>query len=471
MSPVAVRPAVNLIQVLQNAGFRGPALQKAWAIAMRESGGNPRAFNGNASTGDKSYGLFQINMLGALGPARLREYGLPNEQALLNPEVNARVAYKMSKGGTDFGAWGIGPNAYAGAPSAAHQRYLQLLNQFPGTGGTGGSMGQAGQQAQALANRMAGPNIRAILGARGQYDNQVAQGEANARGFALAVAKLLKGIGPEVRRGYSNAADTTASFAKGFSDAEQHRAANENASLGSFLQKAGVPPEVAAKALAHTGGTADVLYGTSGYGPAAALQHEGAAFGAAADQLPQEALSLGNETAMKLAGDQATQDQKYAQMVAGERGKASDRALSILSGMGLNAVGGPKPGYYVDKKGNVLPDGYIWRGGHPVRSSSAQAKSLAQTLAPEQPKINEAAAKFMAAPGIPYPQYAGKNAYGKASKTLFTEYRYLLRGVPRGRQSAAKKLLNNMIRDALVSVGIKPPKALKEAPGHGAGER
>jgi cell wall-associated NlpC family hydrolase len=134
------RPAVGLIQTLQNAGFSGPALQQAWAIASRESGGNPNAFNGNASTGDKSYGLFQINMLGGLGPARMRQYGLKNEQDLFNPVVNARVAYAMSKGGKDFGAWGIGPNAYKGAPPAALKRYQQLLGQFPG-GASGGASG------------------------------------------------------------------------------------------------------------------------------------------------------------------------------------------------------------------------------------------------------------------------------------------------------------------------------------------
>jgi cell wall-associated NlpC family hydrolase len=79
---------------------------------MRESGGRPDAFNGNVGTGDRSYGLFQINMLGNLGPARLKQYGLANNEALLDPATNARVAYQMSKGGTDFGAWGVGPNAY-----------------------------------------------------------------------------------------------------------------------------------------------------------------------------------------------------------------------------------------------------------------------------------------------------------------------------------------------------------------------
>jgi hypothetical protein len=101
-----------LIKTLQQVGFRGRGLRDAWAIAQRESGGQADAFNGNAGTGDQSYGLFQVNMLGNLGPARRKQFGLSSNEQLLDPMTNARVAYEMSKGGTDFGAWGVGKNAY-----------------------------------------------------------------------------------------------------------------------------------------------------------------------------------------------------------------------------------------------------------------------------------------------------------------------------------------------------------------------
>src|SRR5690348_5886439 len=77
----------------------------AYAIAMAESGGNAKAFNGNANTGDKSYGLFQINMLGGMGPERLKQYGLGSNDDLYDAVRNAQVAYKMSKGGTDWSPW------------------------------------------------------------------------------------------------------------------------------------------------------------------------------------------------------------------------------------------------------------------------------------------------------------------------------------------------------------------------------
>jgi hypothetical protein len=105
-----------LLSTLVKAGFKGDSLRTAWAIAKRESGGRAAAFNPDASTGDRSWGLFQINTLGKLA-SRVKQYGLQSERDLLNPDVNARVAYRMSQGGKDFGAWGIGPNAYRKMPA------------------------------------------------------------------------------------------------------------------------------------------------------------------------------------------------------------------------------------------------------------------------------------------------------------------------------------------------------------------
>lgn len=124
----------DLIQVLRQAGFKGKALRTAYAIAMRESGGRPEAFNGNTGTGDRSWGLFQINTLGPL-KSRVQQYGLQSEQDLLDPLNNARAAFQLSKGGTDFGAWGLGPNAYrSGAGFDTIKKYYDA---FPGAGPTG----------------------------------------------------------------------------------------------------------------------------------------------------------------------------------------------------------------------------------------------------------------------------------------------------------------------------------------------
>jgi hypothetical protein len=119
--PNATRDMVSgavdpIAAVLTQAGFSGEGLRTAYAIVKRESGGKPTALNDDPSTGDLSYGLFQINMLGRMGPARRAQFGIKTNQALLDPLTNAKAAFQMSKGGTDFGPWGLGPNAYRNVP-------------------------------------------------------------------------------------------------------------------------------------------------------------------------------------------------------------------------------------------------------------------------------------------------------------------------------------------------------------------
>lgn len=101
--------AKDLKTILYEAGFRGANLKEAWAVAMKESTGRPRSHNDNPNTGDNSYGLFQINMIGSLGPARLEQYGLKTNKDLFNPLVNAKIAFQMSDGGKNWSAWnGLG---------------------------------------------------------------------------------------------------------------------------------------------------------------------------------------------------------------------------------------------------------------------------------------------------------------------------------------------------------------------------
>lgn len=95
----------QLVELLSAVGFTGNQLRQAWAVAKKETHGNPLAHNGNRKTGDNSYGMFQINMLGELGPQRREQFGLRSNADLLNPVVNAKVAYHMSKGGKNWSAW------------------------------------------------------------------------------------------------------------------------------------------------------------------------------------------------------------------------------------------------------------------------------------------------------------------------------------------------------------------------------
>jgi len=109
--------ANKLLDLLYQAGFRGRGLDIAYAVAMAESSGNARAHNPNAGTGDNSYGLFQINMLGSMGPARRKQFGLSSNDDLFDPLTNAKVAFRMSNGGKNWGPW----STYN---SGAYQQYM-----------------------------------------------------------------------------------------------------------------------------------------------------------------------------------------------------------------------------------------------------------------------------------------------------------------------------------------------------------
>ena len=95
----------DLYLVLKAVGFKGHDLKEAWAVAKKESNGQPIRFNGNAKTGDSSYGLFQINMIRDLGPERRDKFNLHTNSDLLNPVINAQIAYHMSDGGKNWSAW------------------------------------------------------------------------------------------------------------------------------------------------------------------------------------------------------------------------------------------------------------------------------------------------------------------------------------------------------------------------------
>lgn len=76
----------------------------AIALTVPESGRNTRAHN--AIPPDNSYGLWQVNMLGDLGPERRAKYGLKSNDDLFNPLVNVRVAYGIwLDAGKSFKPW------------------------------------------------------------------------------------------------------------------------------------------------------------------------------------------------------------------------------------------------------------------------------------------------------------------------------------------------------------------------------
>ena len=94
------------------------------ALAQPESGGNPLAHNANFRTGDNSYGLWQINMLGAMGPQRRRQFGLSSNEDLYDPATNARVALAMHRRAGGYRDW----STYN---SGAYRKYMSTQPHAP----------------------------------------------------------------------------------------------------------------------------------------------------------------------------------------------------------------------------------------------------------------------------------------------------------------------------------------------------
>lgn len=109
--------ARELKDLLALVGFEGNSLKVAWSVVMKESRGHPTSHNKTSATGDNSYGLFQINMIGDLGAIRREKFGIKKDAELLDPVTNAQAAYYMTGRGTNFSSWGYGPGAYDGTPS------------------------------------------------------------------------------------------------------------------------------------------------------------------------------------------------------------------------------------------------------------------------------------------------------------------------------------------------------------------
>ena len=119
----------ELAKMLSTVGFEGKALKVAWAVVKKESNGRPLAFNGNVKTGDNSYGIFQINMIGGLGVARRDKFDLDSNKDLFDPVVNAQIAYYMSNEGSDWSSWGVGKFPYNG--NTEQSNFNLWITKFP----------------------------------------------------------------------------------------------------------------------------------------------------------------------------------------------------------------------------------------------------------------------------------------------------------------------------------------------------
>lgn len=102
----------QLVTLAASVGMKQPRVMAA--IAMAESGGNTNAHN--STPPDDSYGPWQINMYGNLGPSRRKQFGISSNTALFNPLTNALAAKKIQSG-QGLGAWSTYTNG-------AYKKYL-----------------------------------------------------------------------------------------------------------------------------------------------------------------------------------------------------------------------------------------------------------------------------------------------------------------------------------------------------------
>ncbi len=153
------------------AGFTGDDVNIAVAVAMAESGGDTHAHN--PVPPDDSYGLWQINMLGSMGPERRKRYGLAKNEDLYDPAVNARVAR---------GIWnGSGWKAWTTYTRGTYKRFLSADTE----GSSGGSVSTADSGTDSGTG---------IAGAANALSQTVNRGLANVSGILMAIALIVSGI-------------------------------------------------------------------------------------------------------------------------------------------------------------------------------------------------------------------------------------------------------------------------------------
>lgn len=109
-----------------SAGAADP--DTAAAVALAESGGRTDAHN--PIPPDDSYGVWQINMIGAMGPDRRKKLGITSNAQLFDPGTNARAMVMLSNGGTNFSAW----STYK---SGAYKKFLAGGAASGGSGASG----------------------------------------------------------------------------------------------------------------------------------------------------------------------------------------------------------------------------------------------------------------------------------------------------------------------------------------------
>ncbi|MEC3976713.1 transglycosylase SLT domain-containing protein [Amycolatopsis sp. H20-H5] len=224
-----------------DAGFRGQGLTTAVAVALAESGGDTRAHN--ATPPDNSYGLWQINMLGGMGPERREQYHLDSNSDLFEPAANAKVANSLSADGKSWAPWSTYTNgAYRKHLTAARKAAHEIAaghGKHPavtpkGGGGAGrlrvdsATLDRYVKRSRQVADALGEVAAKQVKGVRGLADDSFGRigkesGFADALGdFGLALQKQVKGVGATADSLASAAARASKSYTEHEAAAAAH---------------------------------------------------------------------------------------------------------------------------------------------------------------------------------------------------------------------------------------------------------
>jgi hypothetical protein len=158
----------------KSAGFSGKDLDIAVAVAKAESGWNPKAHNPVGR--DDSYGLWQINMRGSLGPDRRKKFGLKANTDLYDPATNAKAAYGIRKSS--------GWDAWTTYTSNDYKQYLSASGDTKDSSTGGGITSET-----ATANPVLG-----VGSAINAFGDTIFKAGANIGGVLVAIALVVLGI-------------------------------------------------------------------------------------------------------------------------------------------------------------------------------------------------------------------------------------------------------------------------------------
>ena len=170
--------SLQIAQYAYQAGFRGLGLVEAIAVALAESSGSPTAHCLNcAGVPEDSRGLWQINVNAHPQYAGVNLY---------DPLTNAKAAFAVSSGGSNFNPWSTFTNG-------AYKQYLGVANNVVGLleGAAAGAVSGATGNAAAAGGAVGG----AVGGAIGTASATASSIGGDASSIAASIASLATNIG------------------------------------------------------------------------------------------------------------------------------------------------------------------------------------------------------------------------------------------------------------------------------------